>query len=333
MRYRRLGSSDVSVSAITLGIWTIAHRVWSRPDGVATAVAIIDEALAEGITTIDTASTYGFGWCDEVIGKAVKGKRDQVQISAKYGQRWDRPEGLFSFDAPDPQGRMMHVMRNSRPDAIIEECEQILRRLQTDYIDLFQCHWPDPTTPMAESMGAVARLIEQGKVRAAGVSNFSIEQMDAANEVVALAATQSPYSMLDRRIEKDLVVWCAEHDVSVLAYSPLESGLLAEKIAALDEGDPRHVIPYFRPDNLDKIRAFLTELESIAPAYDVTIAQLVINWTIHRPRIASAICGALTTDHVAQNALAADFDLNEEDGRRIDELVEALEVGPHPEGR
>jgi len=145
------------------------------------------EAIDRGFTTLDTASTYGFGLCDEVIGNAIKGKRDRVQIVAKYGQRWNSSEGTFICDSEDPQGNPMKIMRNSRPESIIEECEEILKRLKTDYIDLFVCHWPDTATPQAESMGAVSKLIEQGKVLAAGVSNFSLEQMKEAHTAFPIA--------------------------------------------------------------------------------------------------------------------------------------------------
>ena len=330
MLYRQLGRSDVKVSAISLGLWTAAHRIWSQPDGADRAVAIIKQSVDNGITTIDTASTYGFGWCDEVIGKAIKGKRDRVQISSKYGQRWDRPEGMFSFEGNDPQGHPMRVMRNCRPESIIEECDQILDRLGTDYIDLFQCHWPDPTTPITESMGAVAGLIKQGKVLAAGMSNFSVEQMDAANQVVPLASAQVPYSMVNREIEKELIPWCIQRGVSVLAYSPLQSGVLASQIVALSEDDPRRELACFKDDNLRKIYAFLQEVEYIAQNYNATIPQVVLNWTINRPSIASAICGALTIDEVSANVRAIELDLTKEDTLRINNLLDEMKLNLEP---
>lgn len=326
MLYRKLGKSNVKISAITLGVATYASRVWGQSDGMDLATAFLSEAIDRGFTTLDTASTYGFGLCDEVIGQAIKGKRDRVQIVAKYGQRWNSSEGTFICDSEDPRGNPMKIMRNSRPESIIEECEEILKRLKTDYIDLFVCHWPDTATPQAESMGAVSKLIEQGKVLAAGVSNFSLEQMKEAHTALPIALTQSPYSMVNREIENDILPWCVENDVSVQAYSPLQSGLLARKTTVLAEDDPRREDPYFKPENLCKVHIFLEEIEPIAFTYNATIPQLVLNWTINRPSVASAICGSSTIDQVTENLESTKFNLTQKDLQRINELLDKLEL-------
>ena len=327
MLYRGLGGSGVRVSAISLGLWTVANRIWSQPDGENTAVTIIRQAIDAGITTIDTASTYGFGWCDKVIGKAMKGMRDRVQIVAKYGLRWDCAEGMFSYELKDPQGRYRRVVRNSRPDSIIEECEQILARLGTEYIDVFQCHWPDPITPIAQSMGAVSKLLRQGKVLVAGVSNFSLEQIKAAHEVVPVACIQSPYSMVNREIEKEILPWCVKHKVSIMAYSPFQSGLLAGKTVNLSKDDPRRELPCFKGDNPHKIHAFLREVDKIVRPYNFTIPQVVLNWTVNRPSVASAICGLTTTDHIFESVRAVEMSLPTADVRRINKLLDKMELG------
>jgi aryl-alcohol dehydrogenase-like predicted oxidoreductase len=218
----------------------------------------------------------------------------------------------------------MKIMRNSRPESIIEECEEILKRLKTDYIDLFVCHWPDVATPQAESMGAVSKLIEQGKILAAGVSNFSLEQMKEAHTAFPIALTQSQYSMVNREIEYDILPWCLENDVSVQAYSALQSGLLARTTAILAEDDPRRENPYFKPDNLRKVQAFLEDIEPIALAHNATIAQLALNWTINRPSVASAICGPATMDEVIENVESVKFNLAESDVQQINELLDKL---------
>lgn len=159
MLYRRVGKTEVKVSTISLGVWSLAHKVWNNTDGESQVANVIAAAIDNGITTIDTAPTYGIGWCDELIGKTIRGKRNKIQISTKYGQRWDSLEGIFSFDILSPHGQAVRIMRNSKPASIVEECEQSLLRLQTDYIDIYQCHWPDPATPMADSMEAIDILL------------------------------------------------------------------------------------------------------------------------------------------------------------------------------
>ena len=175
-------------------------------------------------------------------------------------------------------------------------------------------------------MGAVSKLIEQGKILAAGVSNFSLQQMKEAHTAFPIASTQSQYSMVNREIEYDILPWCLENDVSVQAYSALQNGLLARTTAILAEDDPRREHPYFKPDNLRKVQAFLEDIEPIALAHNATIAQLALNWTINRPSIASAICGPAIMDEVIENVESVKFNLAERDVQRINELLDKLEL-------
>ena len=328
MEYRQLGGSDIQVSVIAFGAWAIGGWMWGGADE-ADAIAAIERAMDLGITTIDTAAVYGFGRSEEIVGKAVAGKRDKIQIFTKYGMRWDRPEGLVRFDTVDMKGRPVKVMRNSRPDSVIEECERSLKRLKTDHIDLYQCHWPDPTTPIEQTMEAIRKLIDQGKVRASGVSNYSVEEMERAHEVVPLAASQPPYSMVNRGIEKDVLPWCIEHNVGVIPYSPLQRGLLTGKFTEnypFREGDHRKQNPFFKPGNIRRINAFLDEIRPIAEAHDATSAQLAINWTIHRPGIAAALVGARNVRQVKENVGAVNFKLTEEETTQINGLLDALRL-------
>jgi len=327
MEYRELGTSGVKVSAITFGAWAIGGWMWGGQDEEQ-AIRALQAAMDLGITTIDTAAVYGFGASEELVAKAVGKNRDRVQILTKYGLRWDRPgEGALRFDTTDNDGQPLQVMRNSRPDSVIEECERSLRRLRTDYIDLYQCHWPDPTTPIAETMGAVETLIRQGKVRAAGVSNYTTAQMAEAHAVVPLAASQPPFSMVNRAAEKDILPWCIEHKVAVIPYSPLQRGLLTGKITPgyqFGPGDHRASNPFFKPGNIRKINALLDEMRPIAAAHKATLAQLVIQWTIRRPGITSALVGARNERQATENAGAMNFALDAEETARIDELLDGL---------
>ena len=333
MEYRRLGSSDVKVSVVTLGTWAvgawaIGGWMWGGQDE-SDALAAIAKAVDLGVTTIDTAAIYGYGYSEEVVGKAVAGKRDKVQLLTKYGLRWDSDEGTHYFDWTDPATGTKQIYRNARKESVIYECEQSLKRLGTDYIDVYQCHWRDKSTPIAETMEAIDQLLEAGKIRAAGVSNFSVEDMAAANKVVPLASSQPPYSMVNRPAEADIIPWCQANDVGVIVYSPLQRGLLTGKITPgykFNEGDHRRSDPFFQPDTVRKVNAFLDEIRPIAEAHDATLAQLVISWTIARPGITAALVGARNAKQAEENAKAAEVKLTAQETRQIDELLDDLKI-------
>lgn len=328
MEYRRLGSSDLKVSAVTFGAWAIGGWMWGHQDEN-DAIAAIAKSIDLGVTSIDTAPVYGFGYSEELIGKVIAGKREKVQILTKYCIRWDKAEGKFHFETVDNVGKSVKLHLNARKEDVIWECEQSLRRLKTDYIDLYQSHWRDPTTPVEETMEAVASLIKAGKVRHAGVSNFTAEDIAAARAVVPIASDQPPYSMVKRDIEKDVLPYCRKNNIGVLVYSPLQRGLLTGKFKeghVFAAGDNRGASQHFAPDNLKKINCMLDEFRPIASAHGATIGQLVINWTIHRPGITAALVGARNAAQAAENVKAADFKLSDEETARIDELVEGLQL-------
>ena len=249
MEYRKLGNSDVKVSVVTFGAWAIGGWMWGKQDE-SDALAAIETALAEGITSFDTAPVYGFGYSEELIGRVISGrKRSAVQILTKYGMQWTKQAGEFFFEPPGADGKPVKIYRCARRSDVIAECEQSLRRLRTDYIDLYQCHWRDNTTPVEETMEAVAALLKDGKIRAAGVSNFSVEETRQAMGVVPLASYQGPYSMIRRNMEADILPFCRQQNLGVLAYSPLQRGLLTGKFTedhTYAEGDNRATSQYFK---------------------------------------------------------------------------------------
>lgn len=326
MEYRQLGTSDVKVSAITFGAWAIGGWMWGGTDE-ADAIAAMETAIDLGVTTIDTAAIYGYGYSEELVGKAIRGKRDQVQVLTKYGMRWDSEEGELSFQWPDADGRVRKIYRNSRKDSVIHECEQSLKRLGIDCIDLYQCHWRDTSTPLAETMEAMDTLLKDGKIRAVGVSNFTVEDIEACSEIIPIASDQPPYSMVERGAETDLIPYCREHDIAVIVYSPLQRGLLTGKITEdykFNEGDHRAGNPFFRPESVRKVNAFLAEIRPIAEGHGATLAQLVIRWTMDRPGVTAALVGARNPKQAAENAKAADLELSDEETNRIDELLDQL---------
>ncbi len=328
MQLRPLGSSNVHVTPVALGAWAIGGWLWGGTDD-AKAVAGIQRAIDLGMTTLDTAAMYGMGHSERIVGEAVRGRRDKVQVLTKFGLRWDLAKGTEYFDTTDADGRPLKVYKYGGAESVREECDRSLRRLGVDVLDLYQHHWPDPSTPIEETMGACARLQEQGKIRAVGVSNYTPEMMDEARKIVPLASNQPPYSMLRRDIEADVVPYCREHGIGILVYSPLQQGLLTGKVTMDREfpaDDLRSRNRYFQPENRRRVLEFLDAIRPIAEAHGATLAQLVINWTIHRPGITAALVGVRNPQQAEENAGAAAFTLTSEETARINARLDALEL-------
>ncbi|MBN1554893.1 MAG: aldo/keto reductase [Phycisphaerae bacterium] len=323
MEYRALGQSDIQVTPVIFGAWAIGEWMWG-PQDHNDAIDAIHTALDAGINAIDTAAVYGFGRSEELIAEALQGrKREDVVLLTKFGLRWDHgKKGTVRFETKDMDGNVISIYTYSHPDSVIEECERSLKRLKTDYIDVYQIHRPDETTPVEETFGAVAKLIEQGKVRAAGVSNYTPERMTRANAVTPLASSQPPYSMVLRDAEEDVLPWCRENNVGVIVYSPLQRGLLTGKIKpghVFAEGDHRASNKFFAPKNVETVNALLDRIRPIAEAHDATLAQLVIAWTIRQPGVTAALVGARNTKQAAENAAATRLTLTDDDIAQIDQ--------------
>lgn len=332
MEQRRLGSSDLTVQPVILGAWAIGGWYWGGTDDAA-AVDAIRASIDAGITAIDTAPMYGCGHSERVVGRAVRGRRDEVVLMSKVGLRWDDARGAHFFDDVDQTGRPISVHRNLRPDSIRHEVEQSLQRLGVEVIDLVQCHWPDPSTPVEESMGALARLVEEGKVRAVGVSNFDVPLLErslaALPDGVPLASDQPRYSLLDRGIERDVLRWCRTKAVGVIVYSPLEQGLLTGKVGPdreFPEGDGRRHDPAFSVDNRKRVAAALGTARELAAAHDCTLAQLALAWCFHQPGVTAAIAGARTPQQAVENAAAAEVSLDRDELRLLSDLFAEVEL-------
>ncbi len=230
MEYRKLANSDLEVSVITFGAWAAGGWMWGKTDRN-DAIEAIRASYDVGVTSIDTAPIYGQGESEEIVGDAIKGiSRDKIQILTKFGMRWDLAKGDFGFKSKNNDGVEIDIYKYAGKESIIKECEDSLKRLGTDYIDLYQIHWPESTTPIAETMEAVTTLIKQGKVRHAGVCNYNADEMAEAEKTISLVSNQIPFSMVNRAVEEKTVPYCIKHNKSVLAYSPLERGLLTGKI-------------------------------------------------------------------------------------------------------
>jgi aryl-alcohol dehydrogenase-like predicted oxidoreductase len=328
MNYRKLGRSDLMISELAFGAWAIGGWMWGGSDSK-DAVKAIETAVDQGMTTIDTAAVYGFGLSEELTGKAIKGKRSKVQILTKFGLTWYEKKGEFFFSSQDNSGNDISIYRHSSKEKVLSECDQSLKRLGTDYIDLYQIHWSDPTTPVSETMEALEILISKGKIRAGAVCNYSKELIQEAERTFQMASNQVPYSMVNRSIEKDVVPLCIKNNIGILAYSPLQRGILTGKIRPghnFNEGDSRPATLFYKEPNLSRILKLTESLQSIADDREVTLSQLVLNWTIHQPGITCALAGARNPMQVLDNIKAANFKLTNEEILKINELLSNLNL-------
>jgi aryl-alcohol dehydrogenase-like predicted oxidoreductase len=328
MKKIQLGNSDLQITQLTFGSWAIGGWLWGGADK-ALSVKAIQKAIDLGMTSIDTAPAYGFGLSEELIGSVIKDQRDKVQILTKYGLRWDLQQGTFFFSTEDSQHNPVVMYRYAGKESIIYECEQSLRRLKTDYIDLYQIHWPDKTIRAEETMEAVHSLIKSGKVRYAGVCNYSADLLDEARKYLLICADQVPYSMIKRDIESELVPYCLKNKVGILAYSPLQRGILTGKITpdySFNPGDSRVETPYYQPDNIIRINHFLSSIKPLADARNITLSQLVINWTLQQPGIVSALVGARSPEQVEENIKSVTFSLWPEEIAMINDQLSHLEL-------
>ena len=316
MKYRKLGHSDLEVSVVTFGAWAAGGWMWGGTER-SEAIKAIQAAHYNGVTSIDTAPVYGQGLSEEIVGEAIKDiPRDRVQILTKYGMRWDLAKGDLAMHSKDNDGKEIDIYKYAGRESIIKECEDSLKRLGTDYIDLYQIHWHDKTTPIQETMEAVSMLIEQGKVRYAGVCNYDAELMKEAEKYINLVSNQVPYSMVKRDIEQETIPYCIEKNKSILAYSPLERGLLTGKMKPgykFGADDHRSGIYFYKDENLKRVNEFLDKIKPLADEKQATLGQLVIRWTVEQPGITIALVGARDAKQAIQNADSMDISLTKEE--------------------
>ncbi|MGI6189906.1 MAG: aldo/keto reductase [Clostridiales bacterium] len=299
MRYKRLGKSSLEVSVVGLGTWAIGGDFWGKVDDDR-SIATIQRAIDCGINLIDTAPAYGIGHAERIVGKAVKGRRDKVIIATKCG--------IFKGG-----GRMV---RDSSPESIRKEVDASLTRLGIDVIDLYQIHWPDYDTPLEDSLNEMAKLRDAGKIRYFGVSNFDKELMEKAVSIGGVVSLQPQYSLLQRGIEKDLLPFCRENGIGILAYGSLGGGILTGKFKErpkFEEGDNReNFYPFFREPLWSKAMELVEVLRQIAAEVDKPVAHVAINWLTQQDGVSTALVGAKTPEQAEQNAAAGEWELSQE---------------------
>ena len=317
---REIGRSGVRASAVGLGTWAIGGWMWGGTDE-AESISAIQASLDAGVTLIDTAPAYGLGRSEEIVGKAIAGRRDKAVIATKCGLVWHTQKGRHFFDQ---DGRPVH--RYLGRESIVHELEESLRRLGTDYIDLYITHWQDPTTPVEETVAALEDLKQAGKIRAIGASNVNRSELEQYVATGALDAIQERFSMIDRGIEADLLPLTVKNGVSTLSYSSLALGLLSGTIGpdrVFSGDDQRRDNPRFSVANRQKAKDFAEAIRPVSERHGASIAQVVIAWTLAQPGVTFALCGARNPAQALDNARAGTLRLGTEDIAAIDAAIAA----------
>ena len=297
MKFRKLGQSDLNCSVIGLGTWGMAGSFWGKVDDDQ-SIATIRAGLEAGINLIDTAPVYGDGHSEEVVGRALEGlKREDIVLATKCGR--------FTCET----------------EKIRQELETSLKRLKTDYIDLYQVHWPDDKVPFEETFGELENMRKQGKIRYIGVSNFSVEQTEEASKYCQIVSTQPQYSLLVRDIEKDILPYCVEKNIGILSYGSIGAGALTGKFKekpVFKEDDERAAFyTFFQEQNWPKTKQMIDTLEEIAASHGKPTVHAAINWVLKQKGISVALVGARTPEQVRMNAQAADWELTDEENAKI----------------
>ncbi len=316
MQTRQLGFTDLHLTTVGLGTWAIGGPwQWGwGPQDDADSVSAIQQALDLGINWIDTAPAYGLGHSEEVVGQAIQGRKDGLIIATKCGRVWD-----------DPSSGQIHGSLQAW--SIRQEVEESLRRLDIDVIDLFQIHWPQPDEDIEQAWEEIARLVEVGKIRYAGASNFSVDQLKRVQSIHPVASLQPPFSMIRRDIEHELLPYCAEQNIGVIAYSPMQTGLLTgafnqERLASLPADDMRHHQADFQEPAFTAILDLVDQLRPIAEGSGRSLAELAIAWVLSRPGVTAAIVGARRPEQIVQTAPAADWQLTPAELVQIEDLLQ-----------
>ncbi|MBN1796124.1 MAG: aldo/keto reductase [Sedimentisphaerales bacterium] len=314
MRTRKLGNTELELTRVGLGCWAMGGP-WEfgwGPQYDDDSIRTIHTALDEGINWLDTAPIYGHGRSETIVGKALKQTGTKPIIATKCGLRWDNSSERIEI---------------LKPESIRTECEDSLKRLQVETIDMYQIHRNYPDEDIEQAWEQLTKLQQQGKVRYIGVCNFTVEQLRRIQKIANPVSLQPPYSMLHREVEDELLPFCAENNIGVIVYSPMQRGLLTGKItpqrvANLPEGDHRKDNPDFVEPNFSASLELVEKLRPIAQQNDITLAQLAIAWVNRRDEVTAAIVGARRPEQIKETAKAADIILSQQDQSEIEALID-----------
>ena len=314
MQYRKISKTDMNISAISLGTWAIGGRDWGKADDNE-SILVIRSAPDFGINFIDTAPIYGRGHSEEIIGKAIKGISNKFYIATKCGIQ---PKGKgFTF--------------NLKPKVIAEELDDSLRRLGVETIDIYQCHYPDPLTPIEDTLAQILKFKKQGKIRYIGVSNFGLPLLKRAASITSLVTLQAQYSLLDRSIEDGTLPFCAENNIGMIAYGPLGGGILTGKYSSpvhFPKGDARSFFyPYYREPYWSKIKILIEGMENIAKRREKSLSEIALNWVIRQKGITTAIVGCRNYKQLKDNTSAGEWELYPDEIEELSKISDGLELG------
>jgi len=318
MQTRKFGKTDMETTPIGFGSWAVGGSGWAAgwgPQDDEESVGAIRRALELGVNWIDTAAVYGLGHSEQIVARALEGVSERPYVFTKCSMVWDE------------NGEIGHSLK---AESVKRECENSLRRLRTDAIDLYQIHWPNPDEEIEEGWSAMAELKAEGKVRHIGVSNFDVGQMKRAQEIASVESLQPPYSMLSREIEDEILPYCQENGIAVIVYSPMKSGLLTGKMTReraqnLPEDDWRSRASAFQEPQLSRNLELVELLREIGDRHGVSSAEVAIAWTLNHPAVTGAIVGARCPDQVDGVVGAADLKLT---GDELDEIGAFLKQNP-----
>lgn len=314
MRYMKVGKTDLEVSRIGLGTWAIGGGSWWGDNDDAESIRTIHAALDLGVNLVDTAPVYGMGHSEEVVGKAIADRRSRVILSTKCGLMFDRTEGSYYFSR---DGK--NVYKNLSKGAIMDSVDQSLMRLKTDYIDILYTHWQcvEPfIVPVEETMEALMTLKQQGKIRVIGGSNMSPWHIEEYMKYGDLDIIQEKYSLIDKRVEKEILPCAIQKGITFQAYSPLEQGLLTGKIRkdfVPAPGSSREGKKWYKPENLPKIVDGVDSWKNLCEKYNCTYGNLAIAWIAAQSPMVNVLCGARKLSQITENVKAADIILEEQD--------------------
>jgi aryl-alcohol dehydrogenase-like predicted oxidoreductase len=313
MRYKELGGTGLKVSEVAIGTWGAGGSGWGGSDKAA-CISAMRTMLDLGANLIDTAPIYGLGYAEEVVAEVIAGRRQDILISTKCGLRIDAKPG--------------EEMKVATKEEVFKGCEDSLRRLKTDYIDIFFVHWPDKKgTPIEETMTALKALKDQGKIRHIGLSNFSIPEMEEAGKYATIEVIQPPYSMVDQSA-KEVILWSHKNKISSMTYASLGAGILGGKIRTLTDFGKEDVrggfYDYFREPKFSKVMELLKSMDGIAAKRGVPLSQIAINWTIQKEYVLTALVGVRTDSHAKENCGAAEWRLSAEELALLDVEVSRL---------
>lgn len=320
MEKRRLGNSDMYITPLGIGCWAMGGPGWAfswGPQDDRDSIAAIRAALEAGMNWIDTAAVYGLGHAEEVVAKALEGIPNKPYIFTKCERNWNEKG---------------EIVKSLKREDIRKECENSLRRLKVDVIDLYQIHWPEPEEDIEEGWETLAELQREGKVRWIGVSNFNVEQMERIRKIAPITSVQPPYSIVTPEAEQTIFPYAMQHGIGVIVYSPMKSGLLSgamtrERIANLPPDDWRRRSPHFQEPLLSRNLKIVEFLRQIGARHGRTPGEVAIAWTLRHPAVTGAIVGLRRPEQLQGVIGAMEFRLSQEE---IDEIDRFLKENPPP---